>query len=217
MESKLTFVTQPDITNPGVLKTRYISDPRVAVNERVFGENRPTCVVPRHQHVARRLLMCKRRYPGIPVLVSKRDVKSAFKLVPISVCGLAHMGCRFANFIGIYLSLFFGWRPSPANWGVVATLVMQFIAAHRPAAPTRDGPEALVAFQYVDDGAFIESWVGLRPWLASSLWELALCRGLGPAAVNMDKRNVEGNAETSTMLWGINVCTVAETFSLPPC
>ena len=95
MESKLTFVTQPDITNPGLTKTRYISDPRVAVNERVFSENHPSCIVPRHQHVARRLMYCKRRYPGIPVLVSKRDVKSAFKLVPIAICGLAYMGCRF--------------------------------------------------------------------------------------------------------------------------
>ena len=27
MESKLTFVTHPDVTNPGCTKTRYISDP----------------------------------------------------------------------------------------------------------------------------------------------------------------------------------------------
>ena len=117
MESKLTFVTQDDVANHGCTKTRYISDPRVAANERVFGENRPACIVPRHQHVARRLMLCKRRYPGIPVLLSKRDVKSAFKLVPIAVCGLPYMGCRFGNFICIYLALFFGWRPSPANLG----------------------------------------------------------------------------------------------------
>ena len=116
-ESKLTFVTQADVTNPDVVKTRYISDPRVAVNERVFSDNHPACVIPRNQHVARRLLYCKRRYPGAPVLISKRDVKSAFKLAPLAVCGLAYMGCRFARFIGIYLALFFGWRPSPANWG----------------------------------------------------------------------------------------------------
>ena len=215
MESKLTFVTQPDITNPGCAKTRYISDPRVAVNERVFGENHPACIVTRHQHVARRLMLCKRRYPGIPVLLSKRDVKSAFKLIPIAVFGLPYMGCRFSSFICIYLALFFGWRPSPANWGVVATLLMQYIASHRPKGEKRDGPEGLLAFQYVDDGAFIDSWVSCRPWLAPAIWESSLSASLGTRAVNKEKRRAEGNADTSVLLWGIDVCTESETFTLP--
>ena len=68
MESKLTFATQSDAANPDVVQNRYISDPRVAVNERVFIVNRPACVIPRHQNSARRLLCCKRRYPGVPVM-----------------------------------------------------------------------------------------------------------------------------------------------------
>ena len=44
MESKLTFVTKTDVTNPDQLKTRYISDPRLEINERVTGENHPQCV-----------------------------------------------------------------------------------------------------------------------------------------------------------------------------
>lgn len=56
MESKLTFVTQADVANPEIEQTRYISDPRLEVNERVTSENHPTCVIPRHQNVARRLM-----------------------------------------------------------------------------------------------------------------------------------------------------------------
>ena len=136
------------------------------------------------------------------MLISKRDVKSAFKLAPIAVCGLAYMGCRFAHFVGIYLALFFGWRPSPANWGVISTLVMQYIAAHRPARCRRDGPDGFIAFHYFDDGAFVESWVGLRPWLASTQWEGVLGQCLGAKAVNTKKRDVDGCADTRVLLWG---------------
>ena len=179
MESKLTYVTQADVADPSVSKTRHISDPRLEINERVTGDNRPACVIPRHQNIARRLLYFKRRYPGITLLVSKRDVKSAFKLVPVSVRGYAYMGYRFANYVGIYLALFFGWRPSPANWGVISTLAMQHVAAHRPASPGRGGPEGFISSQYVGDGAFIEPRVGIRPWLASTLWETAMPKGIG--------------------------------------
>ena len=117
MESKLTYVTQVDVANPSVIKTRHISDPRLEINERVDEENRPACVIPRPRNIARRLMYFKRRYPGIPLLISKRDVKSASKLVPVSVRGYAYMGYRFAHYVGIYLALFSGWRPSPVNWG----------------------------------------------------------------------------------------------------
>ena len=53
MESKLTFVTQADVANTELMKTRYISDPRLEVNERATGWNHPACVIPKHQNVAR--------------------------------------------------------------------------------------------------------------------------------------------------------------------
>ena len=63
MESKLTYVAQVDVTDPGKLKTRYISDPILEINERATSENRPTCVILRHQNIARRLLF-SRALPG---------------------------------------------------------------------------------------------------------------------------------------------------------
>ena len=173
-ESNRTYVAQNDVTNPDVAKPRYISFRSLEINERVASDYHPSCVIPRHRNIARRMLYFKRRCPVIPLSVANRDVKSAFKLTPVSVCGLAHMGYRFANFFGIYLALFLGSRPSPSKWGAISTLAMQHVAAHRPAAPGRDGPEWLVAFQYVGDGAFIEPRVGIRPWLAPTLWETAL-------------------------------------------
>lgn len=104
------------------------------------------------------------------ILISKRDVKSAFKLVPASVLGLAYMGYRFAEFVGIDLALLFGWRRSPANWGVISTLLMQRVASYRPASPWRDGSGSFTDNQYVEDGAFVEPWAGIGPCLAPTLW-----------------------------------------------
>ena len=94
-------------------------------------------------------------------------------------------------------------------------MAMQYIDAHRPSQCRRGGPEGFVALQYVDDGAFAEPWVGLRHWLASSLWEGVLEHGLGRKAVKLRKRGVEGGAETRVLLRGIDVRTVRETLTLP--
>ena len=216
MESKLAYVLQKDATNPDTFKTRYISDPRNEVNDRLANERHPQRIIPRHQNVARRALYWKRRYPTIPILISKRDVKGAFKLVPVSVRGLAYMGCRFAHFVGMYLAMFFGWRCSPANWGVLSSLLMQYVAAFRPPNQFVEGPESFIAFQYVDDGAFVEPWAGLRPWQSVSLWENALITCLRYKALHRKKRDAEGNSSTTLPLWGIVVSTEDETFTLPP-
>ena len=73
-ESKLAAVTQKDVTNTDVMKTRYISDPRLEVNSRITNDRRHKCAVPRHANVSRRILYWNARYPGVPVLLSKRDV-----------------------------------------------------------------------------------------------------------------------------------------------
>ena len=217
MESKLAYVTQRDVKDPDKMKIRYIRDPRNEAIERIDNDRRPKRTAPRHQNVARRALYWKRRYPALPILICKRDVDGAFKLIPVSTKCLAYMGCMFSVFIAIYLALFFGWRPSPANWGIVSTLMMQYVSAYRPRNEYSDGPESLIDYQYVDDGAFVEPWVGLRPLRAVSLWECALAACLGSKALHARKREIEGNTATKIPLWGIIVRTDAETFSLPPC
>ena len=91
-------------------------------------------------------------------MISKRDVKDAFKFIPVSAKGLAYMGRRFAKFVRIYLSTF-----SDGDLRV-STLSMQYISAQFPNNDHVEGPESFVAYQYLDSGAFIEPWLGLRPW-----------------------------------------------------
>ena len=187
MESKLAYVLQKDATNPDTMKVRCVSDPRNEFNERLENDRHPQRVIPRHQNVARRTLYWKRRYPSIPILISKRDVKGAPKLTPVSIRGLAYMGCRFSVYIGMYLAMFLGWRPSPANCGVISTLITQYVSAFRPSNEYLEGPESFIAFQYVDDGAFVEPLVGIRPWQSVTLWEHALTTCLGDKALHRKK------------------------------
>ena len=201
MESKLAYVTQKDVTNPANTKVRYISDPRNEVNERIENDHHPQRIIPRHQNVTRRVLYWKRRYHTVPILICKRDANAAFKFIPVSIRGVAYMGCRFSGFLIMYIALFFGWRPSPANWGLIAKFLMQYVAAYRPASGHRGGPESFISYQYVDDGAFVEPGVGLRPWLSVSLWEMALIACLGFKSLHRVKREVEGRAATTPPLW----------------
>ena len=44
IDPNLTFVCQQDVTNPDVIKTRLITDPRLEVNTLCYNENNPACV-----------------------------------------------------------------------------------------------------------------------------------------------------------------------------
>ena len=92
---------------------------------------------------------------------------------------------------------------------------MQYIDAHFPNNAHSEGDESYPVYQYVGDGAFVEPWLGLRPWQALSLWEDALTRCLGPTAVHLEKKENWGNAEAEIILWGIVVSATENTFTLP--
>lgn len=74
METALAAVAQKGVMCPEVLKTRYISDPRVEANSRITNDRRAKCVAPRRANVSRRILYWWDRYPGIPILTPNRDV-----------------------------------------------------------------------------------------------------------------------------------------------
>ena len=85
MEPKLVAVHQNDLAIPQVVKTRRMSVPTPEFGERTSKERHPECISLRRANVARRVLYWQRRYPGAPVLISKRDVKGTFTLMRICV------------------------------------------------------------------------------------------------------------------------------------
>ena len=60
---------------------RFCHDCRIPINEGSDKRDHPRVALPTHGAVAREVLRLRARYPGVPVLVAKRDVKSAFKLI----------------------------------------------------------------------------------------------------------------------------------------
>ena len=115
----------------------------------------------------------------------------------------------------MYLALFYGRRFSPANWGLIATLLMQLEASFRPRNEYTDGPESPIAYQYVDEGAFVDPMIGIRHRQAVSLLEYGWVRCLGTRALHRKKLEAEGNTATKIPMWGIVVCADAGTFAAP--
>ena len=188
--------------------------PILEVNERMSTDRHPERIVPRRSNGPPGLVLAT-PLAGRPSIISKRDVEGAFKLIHISNKGLLYTGCRFSRYVRLYLSLIFGRRQSPANWGVISTLLMQFIAARSPSNAHAEGPGAYIASQYVDDGAFVDPWLSFRPQQCVSLMESASCLCLRPATINIAKRDIGGLADATIELLGTDVCTVGNTSALP--
>ena len=103
--------------------------------------------------------------------------------------------------------MFFGWKPSPANWGVIATLLLQYVASYRPDREGRGGPESFAPYQYVDGGAFVEPWLGIRPWLAVALWGWGPISCFGKPALHHKKKEAEGHRITHNLRSGESMWT----------
>ena len=132
VETKLSFAEHKDVSVEGDTKIRYICDPRLEINSRTDSRRHPFLFAPTIPSLLRRILYWKRRYPGIPVFLCKRDVKSAFKLIPLSIRMMYRAGLRIADYIMAYLSLYFGWKGAPGNWGAISSLLMQYVASSEP-------------------------------------------------------------------------------------
>lgn len=192
MGSKLAFVALREVANPDNIYRRYISDTRSEANDRIDNDRLPQCVVPRHQNVVRRALYWKRTYPTIPVLICKRDAKGAFKFTLVSIRDMAYMWRMFSVYISMYLSLLFGWRPSPANWGVISAHLIQYVAAYSPRDEFIDGAGSFSAYRYVGRGALSEPRIGFRPWKAAPLWEHARTSFIGANVIRSKKTRRRG-------------------------
>ena len=61
----------------------------------------------------------------------------------------------------------------------------------------------------------VEPLVGLRPWVASEVYELGVKTLLGDAAVNQEKDLIEGLFRTFQTVWGLDMDTATEEIHLP--
>jgi len=171
----------------------------------------PPALQPRHAEVAREILWWKARHPGVEVLLAKRDISSAFKLLNLSpACSLimaisipgSSVGLDFDISV-IYRVANFGWLGAPGEWMAWAWALKMWYEARGPSDPEAHDDVAFHIFILMDDPVLVEPNIGIRPWLAAGALEEGIRKIFGPKAVNEKKLKAEGRFVTCLVIWGL--------------
>ena len=180
----------------------------------------PPALQPLHSQVARRIVWESVRCPKVPILLAKKDIAGAFRLLwvapedvelfagelpwkPTEAFGEQQEGHEGVGIVVIYLVSSFGFSGSPGEWHAWGRATEEFHRAHRPPLGRRDLCRGFDCKVLVDDAVFIEPHVGLRPWISAEVFEAGVRKLLGNQAVNVDKDRIEGTFKTSQTVWGV--------------
>lgn len=128
---------------PKMLPDRTVSDKgriiwdATPINKTCNKERHPPALQPKHAEVARAILWWKQKFPGVPVLLSKKDVSDAFKWVPVRTPDSklfaadlpgSPFGAEWPITI-LYNSLTFGWCGAPGEYMLYAWVAKQAFRA----------------------------------------------------------------------------------------
>ena len=214
---------------------RLVHDQR-RVNQGTDKTLHPPASQPLHEQVVRRILWLKTRYPGVRVLLAKKDVAGAFRLLWVDPRDVELFGGDLPwqpEFMGpiddkvlealkgkpgltvLYLVSSFGFSGSPGEWGVWGRATEELHRGHRPQDGRRDGEVHFCGKILVDDMVLIEPEMGLRPWISSEVYEWGVVKLLGSKAINKAKDAEEGQFESSQTIWGVTIDANEEVMSLP--
>ena len=118
------------------------------------------------------ILWWKVRFPGIRVLLSKKDIKDAFRWIMVHEADACLFGADLegkewnvpATIVAVYWVLTFGWTGSPGEWMVWAWVVKAYHAAFAPADPAWDDRVSFHSLFLMDDQVLVEPDLGTRGW-----------------------------------------------------
>ena len=237
-------VSSPFETVPKMLPNRSLSkemrlvhDQR-RVNQGTDKELHPPAAQPMHEQIARRILWLKARYPKVDVVMAKKDVAGAFRLLWVAPQDVELFGGDVPwqpEFMGedagdkgpwptgpfeqgmtlLYLVSSFGFSGSPGEWAMWGRATEELHRAHRPAEPRRDGALHFDGKILVDDMVLVEPKLGVRPWVSSEVYEWGVVKLLGEKAVNKVKDAEEGQFEDMQTVWGVCIDARRERVALP--
>lgn len=150
------------------------------------------------------------RLPGIPILLAKKDVAEAFKLVwidsddvPLFGADLpgADIGVPGWTVTAVYLCLTFGFTASPGQWMIWAWLMKLYHCSFKPEGPEWHETVPLASFYPMDDQVHVEPDIGRRPAESTRVATEAMLLILGPHASNVEKDVEECAWETRKLIW----------------
>ena len=155
-------------------EARLVHDQR-QVNGGTHKDLHPPAGQPTHEQVARRILWLKARYPGVPVVMAKKDVAGAFRLLwvdprdtelfagdvpwkpdlfgPGDALGRAEFD---SNLTVIYLVSSFGFSGSPGEWTVWGRATEEVHRGLKPSESRRDGEVHFCGKILIDDMVLVE-------------------------------------------------------------
>ena len=214
-------------------EVRLVHDQRL-VNAGTDKDLHPPAVQPLHQQIIRRILRLKARYPGVNVVMAKKDVAGAFRLLWVdprdvelfggdlpwepesmgSGRGTAKAGDP-SGLTLLYLVSSFGFSGSPGEWTLWGRATEELHRVHAPADARRDGAVNFDGKILVDDMVLVEPCLGLRPWISAETYQWAVMKLLGDKAVNAVKDAEEGIYGPEQLVWGVAINTETERMSLP--
>eukprot|EP00435_Cladocopium_sp_Y103_P032360 s4058_g8.t1 len=212
-------------------EVRLVHDQR-GVNSGTHKDLHPPALQPLHEQIARRILFLKSRYPRVKVVLAKKDVAGAFRLLWLDPQDVelfggdvgwepwemgAGGGKQEGDPLGLtmlYLVSSFGFSGSPGEWTVWGRATEELHRQHCPFEPRRDGVIHFDGKILVDDMVLVEPCLGLRPWISSEVYEWGVKKLLGEKAVNAEKDREEGQFCASQLIWGIYI-NADEKMSLP--
>ena len=190
---------------------RFISDMR---RQNVFmpKESVHTVVLPTLKEVARRIVQMVNIFPGVRMLIGKRDVASAFKLINLRPqdCGQfatelpgVHIGAPAEHLHILFLCLTFGASVSPGHYHAYSMGIHQYHNARGPPNPAWNGNYRYWSTTLVDDGILIEMDQGDRVALSGDTYDLGTQMLLGPFSQNWTKWLEEGAMGPTSLVWGM--------------
>ena len=214
---------------------RLVHDQR-RVNQGTAKTLHPPAAQPLHEQVVRRILWLKTRYPGVEVLLAKKDVAGAFRLLWVDPRDVELFGGDLpwhpetmgpidndkleslkpeAGLTVLYLVSSFGFSGSPGEWAAWGRATEELHRGHCPQDARRDGEVHFCGKILVDDMVLIEPALGLRPWVSSEVYEWGVTKLLGLKAINKANDAEEGQFESSQTIWGVIIDAHKEIMSLP--
>ena len=167
--------------------------------------------------------MSEEEISQLPVMLAKRDIKSAFRLIRLhplmaKVMGTEMRGHHFGlsgDVVVFYGVLPFGWGSSPSRFVRFSDALTKLHQLTGPADPSWNLPFAFRSSMFIDGGLFIELRIGDRRRRSVLEWE-GLARGLlSQDAINTDKEREEGEWQEEQIFLGFRINTVTMSISLP--
>jgi hypothetical protein len=165
-------------------------------NADVLKEHFFPALMPRHKELARLILWWIQRFPGIPLLIAKKDIADAFKWLWVLAESAGLLSTNFpdsktglgANLILIWLVLNFGWRGGPGCFVQFGTLLKLMHANFKPGLPSWHDVVPFKSMIWMDDLVVLEPDIGHRGIMSLGVAEALIQKLFGKDGPQSTKR-----------------------------